>query len=85
MKEIRRLRITTTHRRILRFRPAAVRAVCPVCAREVETLNAAQAAEVLEVEAPALSRLIAGGCLHLIETVSGSIRVCKDSLFTGRR
>jgi ribosomal protein S20 len=82
MKEIRRLKITATRRRLTRYRQPAFRAFCPVCAREVETLSAAQAAEVLEVAAPQLDQLIAEGLVHAMATVSGSLWVCKNSLFT---
>jgi hypothetical protein len=75
------LKITANKRRLVRYRQLAVRAVCPVCAREVETLSAAQAAEVLEVAAPQLDQLIAEGLVHAIATVSGSLRICQDSLF----
>jgi ribosomal protein S20 len=82
MKEIRRLKITAIKRRLARYRQPALRAFCPVCAREVETLSATQAAEVLEVAAPQLDQLIAEGLVHAMATVSGSLWVCKNSLFT---
>lgn len=81
MKETRRLIITTTRRRILRLRPLLVCARCPVCGREVETLAQAQAAEVLEINLLRLDALLAEGRIHAIPTVSGSVRICRDSLF----
>lgn len=81
MKEIRRLKITATKRRLARYRQPAIRAFCPVCAREVETLSGAQAAEVLEATAPQLDQFIAEGLAHAIATVSGSLRICRNSLF----
>ncbi len=81
MKEIRRLKITATKRRLVRYQQPALRAFCPVCAREVETLSATQAAEVLEVAAPRLEQFIAEGLAHAIATVSGSLRICQNSLF----
>ncbi len=81
MKETRRLIITTTRRRILRLRPLLVCARCPVCGREVETLAQAQAAEALEISLLRLDALLAEGRLHAIPTVSGSVRICRDSLF----
>lgn len=81
MKETRLVRITATRRRILRFAPPAIRAFCPGCARNVETLPQMQAAEALEVNASALDDLIAAGLVHAIPTVSGSLRICRDSLF----
>jgi hypothetical protein len=81
MKESRRLIITTTRRRILRLRPLLVCAPCPVCGREVETLAQAQAAEALEINQLMLDGLLAAGRIHAIPTVSGSVRICRDSLF----
>jgi ribosomal protein S20 len=81
MKEIRRLKITATRRRLARYRQPAIHAFCPACAREVETLSAAQAAEALEVAAPRLDQLIAEGLVHAIATVSGSLRICQNSLY----
>lgn len=81
MKKTRRIKVTSTRRRSAQFSLVAVRAYCPACAREVETLSQAMAAEVLEVDSPALDGLLAAGLLHAIHTVSGSLRVCRDSLF----
>jgi hypothetical protein len=82
MNEKRRIRITTTRRRIVRFPSPAVRPSCPVCAHEVEALTTDQAAELLQADDPLLEALIAGGQVHTIQTVSGCCWVCKDSLFT---
>ena len=81
MKVTRRLKITVTRHRVLRASVAPVRAFCPVCARAVETLACAQAAEVLEIDGQALTGLIAAGRVHAIALVSGGWRVCQESLF----
>jgi hypothetical protein len=47
----------------------------------VETLTRFQAAEILEVEDQVLDALILADHIHAFETVSGSLRICKDSLF----
>jgi predicted site-specific integrase-resolvase len=44
-------------------------------------LTSAQAASVLEVDTGAVKQLLADGQIHAVQTVSGHIRVCKDSLF----
>jgi len=75
------MKITKVQRQSVRVQPLVVRAHCPVCEREVETLTTAQAEEVLEVNARTLNRFIAEGHVHAIPTVSGTHRVCKDSLF----
>lgn len=49
MKETRRIKIITTRRRTLRIQLPAIRAYCPVCEREVETLATTQAAEALGI------------------------------------
>lgn len=79
MKETRRITITTTRR--LYLRPLFVWAPCPVCRREVETLAQAQAAEVLEISPPMLDGLLVTGRVHAIPMVSGSVRICRNSLF----
>jgi hypothetical protein len=81
MKRKRTVKITTTRRRRLNLDQTVIRVHCRVCGREVETLTAAQAVEVLEVDAQRLGRLIVEGRVHAIESVSGSLRICKDSLF----
>lgn len=83
MKQVYRITITTTHRRTLRTRPvcAPVCARCPICGREVETLALSQAADVLAVSRSALNVLLAAGLIHALPTASGSLRICRDSLF----
>ena len=44
-------------------------------------LTSAQAAEVLEIDGQAFDRVVAGGRIHTVQTVSGGLRVCKESLF----
>ena len=78
MKVTRRLKITVTQHRVLRSAP--VRAVCPVCAREVETLPA-QAAKVMEIDGQALTGLLDAGPMHVIALANGGWRICRDSLF----
>lgn len=82
MKHTRKMKITKVQRQSVRLQPSVVRAHCPVCEREVETLTKTQAVEVLEVNEPTLNRFIAAGQVHAIRTVSGNFRVCKDSLFS---
>ena len=80
----RRLRMTVT--KIRRFPLThesrwSPHGPCLVCAREVELLTRDNAAEVLEVGLNALDDFISAGRVHAVETASGSVRVCKDSLF----
>ena len=78
-----KVRITTIRRRTMRVAAggAALRASCPACGREVEALTRGQAREILEIKEQELNEFIAAGRVHAIQTVSGSVRVCKDSLF----
>lgn len=73
--------ITTTCQQTVRAPATAIRARCSACKREVETLTTTQAAMALEVSERTLTGLVAEGRVHAIPTVSGSVRVCKDSLF----
>ena len=75
-----RMKITTVRRRLVRVRAVALRARCPVCQREVDTLTPSQTAEVLAVGRQSLDGLITRGLIHTMRTVSGSLLVCKDSL-----
>lgn len=81
MKEIRRLKITTLVRRVVRYQPPVTRAFCPTCAREVEMLGVAQAIALLRTDLTSFNCLLAAGPLHAIATSSGSLCVCLDSLF----
>lgn len=78
-----RLKITTASRQTIRTLDSNLSAPCPLCMREVPTLSRAEAAGVLSIGDLALEELITAGPLHVIETVSGNIRICKDSLFAG--
>lgn len=79
MKQTHRIKIITTHRRILRVRSAW--APCLICCREVEPLSLAQAADILEISPDALGDLMAAGGIHTLPTVSGVNQICRDSLF----
>ena len=81
MKHTRKLKIITVRRSTWHVQPFLIQAHCPVCAREVELLTQTQAAEVLEIGDQMLGALIAAGRVHAVRTISGSLRVCKDSLF----
>jgi hypothetical protein len=80
-KTSRRIKVTALHRRVTRTQPAALRARCLVCGREVEIITSAQAAEILQVSNRILEGLIADREVHAVPTVSGNRWVCKESLF----
>lgn len=73
--------ITTIRQQMAREPESPLRARCSACKREVETLTTTQAAIALEVSERTLTGLVAQGHVHAIPTVSGGVRVCKDSLF----
>ncbi len=81
MKERRWIKITTTRRRILRVQPINARVHWPVCNCLVETRNFPEPIDALQIKEHVLSHLINGDQVHTITTVSGSFRVCRDSLF----
>ena len=80
-----KLKITTASRQTIERRALILRLYCPICEHEVEMLTRPQAAEILEIDLQTFDLLMAGGYLHTMQTVSGGIRVCQDSLFRTRR
>jgi hypothetical protein len=76
-----KLKITTGSRQTFERQALILRLYCPICEHDVELLSSALAANVLEVGIGALKQLLADGQIHAVQTVSGHIRVCKDSLF----
>ena len=80
MKRKARVLITRIFRQTtIQERP--VIAFCQLCRQETEMLTAAESAAFLETEPQKLFELIATGKIHAMETVSGNLRVCKNSLF----
>lgn len=75
-----RLRITTTSHRSIAFHHG-LQARCPACEREVPLVTQADAAGILRVDAVTVNRFVAEGQVHAVQTISGSVWVCKDSLF----
>ncbi len=82
MEQKVKVTLTAVRRRTVRVTGAALRAPCAACGREVEALTAGQALAILEVGGQELNEFIAAGRVHAIQTVSGSVRVCKESLFS---
>lgn len=76
-----KLKITIASRQTIRISGEILRTHCPDCDHEVEMLTEAQAAGILKVDPLTLDLLLADGQVHIIRTVSRSIRICKDSLF----
>jgi hypothetical protein len=75
-----KLKITTTRKRTINISISRGRAFCADCNGEVQTLTSREAAEFLGTREQEIEDLIAVGKVHKIRTVSGSFRVCKDSL-----
>lgn len=59
---------------------AVICAHCLVCNLEVEMFTTAHAAKILQVSTLELNHLIAIGRVHTIETISGNLLICKNSL-----
>ena len=76
-----RLKITAASRETVRPARPPLSARCPACGREVEMVTEGEAAGILQVDGPALARLVADGRVHAVRTVSGNALVCKGSLF----
>jgi hypothetical protein len=77
-----RLKISAASRQIVKLSGQSFSAQCAACGREVETLTRSQAGEILEIGEQGLAELIAAGRIHAIQTASGSLRICKESLFS---
>jgi len=77
MKERLKMKITTV-RRLSLIPPAELRLRCPVCEREVEMVTCDEAIRILGRDPEAVSEMVAA---HSVRTISGSMWVCKDSLF----
>jgi hypothetical protein len=59
-----------------------MRLSCAVCDREVEMLSSMHAIGILGVDYQTLGHLVAAGQVHTVQTVSGNVWVCKESLFS---
>jgi hypothetical protein len=79
MKQRLKVKVTRVRRQRISMPAVPLRALCNDCGREVETLNTFQATEILEVEDQVLDALILTRHLHAFVTVSGKLRICKDS------
>jgi len=84
MKQRLKVKVTRIQRQRASVPALTLHALCRACQCEVETLTRFQAAEILEVEDQVLDALILAGHVHAFETVSGSLLICKDSLFAKR-
>jgi len=81
MKRKLKLTVTKIRRQTTAEKIINLRAFCPICGFETEGLSLAESAFFLEIEDRMLEGLIAVGEVHAIQTASGSLRVCKNSLF----
>ncbi len=81
MKRRLKLIVTKIRRQTVAEKIINLRAFCPICGFETEMLSLAESAVFLEIEDRMLEGLIAIGEVHAIQTASGSLRVCKYSLF----
>jgi hypothetical protein len=80
MKKRLKMKITTVHERTVTVPEAIICAHCLVCNLEVEMFTRAHAARILQVSPLELNHLIAIGYVHTIETISGNLLICKNSL-----
>jgi NMD protein affecting ribosome stability and mRNA decay len=81
MRRRRKVTITKVRRQTVTVTTTALLVWCPFCNREVETLSEVDATVMLRLAGRMLDSAVTSGRIHLIETGSGSSRVCKDSLF----
>lgn len=76
MKRKLKLTVTKIRRPISNFR-----VFCPACGIETEMLTAGECVGFLKIEDREFNDLITARAIHAFETVTGSLRVCKNSLF----
>ena len=79
------LRFTRISQRITQYTEVVQRQHCLSCQQEVEVLTSVEASSVLRIDQPALSRLIADGSIHAIQSVGGNSWVCRNSLLSQER
>ena len=88
MTNSKRILITTESREIfiVRFKGKSnLRGFCRDCAAETELLTIDEAVSFAETSARELIRLVDSGAAHAIETASGHLLVCQNSLQQFRR
>jgi hypothetical protein len=76
----RKVRIQVTR---IRNQAAAAFVYCRACGFETEILTPSDAEQLLQVSSSALMQLILTGSIHAISTVTGSVCICKRSIFAG--
>lgn len=74
----RKLKLTITK---IRRRSNNLSVFCPACGIETEMLTAVECVGFLKIEDREFKDLINIGAIHSFETVTGSLCVCKNSLF----
>jgi hypothetical protein len=74
-----KVKIIQVRRRLIHL--PGIRGRCAVCRRQVEIMPEAQAIEILQVGSHVFDEQLAEGMIHAIQTVSGNLWICKDSLF----
>lgn len=80
LRGIRRVTITTTRRRTLRIQSVEFRTSCPICESVVGTPTPGEVATFLEADTRAVEDPIRGALIQILQTVSGSRRLCPDCL-----
>ena len=81
MKRKLKITVTKVHRRTAALSETIFSALCPICNTKVELMSSTQAAAILEIDNQKLEVMIIDNRIHRIETASGNLWVCKDSLF----
>jgi hypothetical protein len=82
LRKTKRTEITVETERVLvvRRRRASRQAWCDACAGQVETVLPEQAALIARVSVRTIYRWVEDGRLHFLETSSGNISICLNSL-----
>ncbi len=81
MKRKLKLTVTKIYRQTVTEKIINLRAFCPICRFETEMLSLTESAVFLGNEDRMIEGLIALGEVHAVHLTSGSLHVCKNSLF----
>lgn len=86
-KKSKKILITTEQHEIFIIRNGhhqAIHGFCPGCQQEVELLNLDTAVTFAQQPTRELFELIERGAVHAIETTTGHLLVCQNSLLNGK-
>jgi len=76
------VKITRVRTRVIRSFETVQRHHCQSCQRDVVILTSVEASRILEIDHQRMAGLIVDGRIHAIESASGALWICRESLFS---